>query len=498
MNDSISMTEDQPIPEFDDAAQGDMTPLASDFSFNDLPETLRSIVASIGWTDPTPVQSAAIPTLMSGRDLIVQAKTGSGKTAAYLLPMIQTVVPENEWSQALVLVPTRELARQVYEVLMQLIEGLPLRGALVYGGVGYGEQNAALRGGAHIVVGTPGRILDHIYRGTFSVQRITWLVLDEADELLSMGFLPALRKLRAQLPKDRQTCLCSATIPYHVEDLAHSFLHNPERLILSRGQEVVSTLEHMYYVVPALQKDRMLLRLIEMENPDSAIVFCNTKREVEYLSQVLKNNGCDARHLTGDVAQNARERTVQQLRDGTLRFIVATDVIARGIDISDLSHVFLYDIPENIAVYVHRSGRTARAGKTGIAITLCEDFEEGRLLAIARQYHFDIAKRELPNPEDVAARTGERLLVLLETEMTGLALQDRERLERYGPLVETLREDEDGKKLLAMLLDRAYTRGLQMPVFTPEPPPPVAQQGPSASGKGPKRRRGGGGGGGRR
>ena len=464
-----TMTQTHKTAEHEDISTADEQPL---FGFADLPAELHDIVTDIGWTEPTPVQARGIPILMRGTDLIVQAKTGSGKTAAYLLPIIQTVVRKNDWSQALVLVPTRELARQVYEVLKNLTQDLPIRTALVYGGVGYGEQNAALRGGAHIVVGTPGRVLDHIFRGTFSVQRITWLVLDEADELLSMGFLPALRKLRAQLPASRQTCLLSATIPYHVEELSRSFLRNPDRLILSQGGEVVSTLEHSYYVVPALQKDRMLLRLLEMENPDSAIIFCNTKREVEYLAQVLKNNGYDARHLTGDVAQNTREKTVQQMHDGSLRFIVATDVIARGIDISDLSHVILYDIPENIAVYVHRSGRTARAGKTGVAITLCEDFEEGRLLAIARQYHFEIEKRPLPTPEEVAARTGERLLVMLELEVTGLALQDRERMQRYAPLGESLAESDAGKEIIAMLLDRAYTRGMHMPIFTPEPPPP--------------------------
>ena len=302
-----------------------------------------------------------------------------------------------------------------------------------------------------------------------------------------------LRKLRSQLPEHRQTCLCSATIPYHVEELARVFLHNPDRLILSKGAEVVSTLEHSYYLVPPLQKDRMLLRLLEMENPDSAIIFCNTKRAVEYLATVLKNSGYDARHLTGDVAQNTRERTVQQMHDGTLRFIVATDVIARGIDISDLSHVFLYDIPEHTEVYVHRSGRTARAGKTGVAITLCEDIEERRLLGIARQYNFTIAKHTTPTPEDVSAITSERLIIQLEAEMTTLGLMEKERLPRYQPLVESLIETEEGKTLLAMMLDRVYLQGMQQPLFSPEPPPV-----PRPSSSGPSRSSTGGGGGKRR
>ncbi|MBL0176472.1 MAG: DEAD/DEAH box helicase [Ignavibacteria bacterium] len=440
-----------------------------DFAFSSLPQGLFDIVQRVGWTEPTPVQAQAIPYLMRGTDLIVQAKTGSGKTGAYLLPIIQSINTGQNFSQALILVPTRELARQVFAVLEQLTENLPVRSALLYGGVGYNEQNRQLREGAHIVVGTPGRVLDHIFRGTFTLQRIAWLVLDEADELLSMGFLPALRKLRSQLPQRRQTVLCSATIPYHVEELARVFLHNPDRLILSKGAEVVSTLEHSYYIVPPLQKDRMLLRLLEKENPDSAIVFCNTKRSVEYLAEVLKNSGYDAKHLTGDVAQNTRERTVQQMHDGTLRFIVATDVIARGIDISDLSHVILYDIPEHTEVYVHRSGRTARAGKTGVAITLCEDIEERRLLGIARQYNFSIAKGVLPTPEEVSAITSERLIIRLETEMTTLGLMEKERLPRYLPLVENLIETDEGKLLLAMMLDRVYLQGMQQPIFSPEP-----------------------------
>jgi len=438
------------------------------FVFDDLSAELRSAVDRVGWSVPTPAQAGAIPRLLSGRDLIVQAKTGSGKTGAYLLPALRSINKELPWAQALVLVPTRELARQVHAVFMQLTSGTGIRGALLYGGVGYADQNRDLREGAQVVIGTPGRILDHIHRGTFTVQRISLLVLDEADELLSMGFYPDLRRLRSQLPADRQTCLLSATIPYHVEQLAKSFLRDPDRLILSMGEEVVSTLEHFYYVVPPLQKDRMLIRLLEMENPDAALIFCNTKREVEYVAQVLKNNGYDAMHLTGDVSQNTREKTVKQMHEGALRFIVATDVLARGIDISDLSHVFVYNIPEQVAVYVHRSGRTARAGKTGIAITLCEDIEEKRLLGIARQYHFSIMKRPLPSAEDAAEKIAERLLVRLESEMLSLGLMDRERLNRYLDLVDSLSANEEGRQLTAMLLDRVYMQGLQQPLFTPD------------------------------
>jgi len=436
-----------------------------DFHFSELSHGLRERVHDLGWDVPTPVQAKAIPYLLEGRDMIVQARTGSGKTAAYLLPILETVRMENAWCQALILVPTRELARQVNAVLKDLIGDEKIKTALLYGGVGYGEQVQALKAGAQIIVGTPGRVLDHVYKGTLVMQRLSTLVLDEADEMLSMGFYPAMKKLRMQLNKDRSTYLFSATIPYHVERVAYEFLSNPDRLSLSKGTMSVTELDHVYYLVPALHKDRMLIRLIEMLNPDSAIIFCNTKRAVEYLVTVLKNYGHDALHLTGDLAQGKRERTMARLREGSLRFLIATDVAARGIDISDLSHVFLYDIPEQTEVYVHRSGRTARAGKTGVAVTLCEEFEEAKLLGIARQYKFEIEKLLLPTEEEVSARVSERLLVQMETQLNGLSLMERERMERFLPLAQSLSEIEDTSTIVALLLDQAYTRGLHEPLF---------------------------------
>ena len=295
-----------------------------------------------------------------------------------------------------------------------------------------------------------------MYKGTFSVQRVETLVLDEADEMLSMGFYPAMKRLKKQLPDGRATYLFSATIPYHVDRLAAEFMRGHDRLSLSKGSESVSTLEHRYYIVPTLQKERMLFRLIEMENPTSSIIFCNTKRSVEYLVQVLRNYGYTVQHITGDLRQRKRDRAMDMLREGNLRFLVATDVVARGIDISDLSHVFMYDIPEHTEVYVHRSGRTARAGNTGIAITLCEKFEEGKLTAIARQYHFQLDKHELPTEEEVAARMSERLIVHLEEKVSELSIMERERVAAQLPLIDTLTESDETKMSLAYLLDKVY------------------------------------------
>ncbi|MBR9979358.1 MAG: DEAD/DEAH box helicase [Bacteroidetes bacterium] len=443
-----------------------------DFYFEHLPEDMQKRVAALGWETPTPVQRKAIPYILAHRDIIVQARTGSGKTAAYLLPIIQNVVLRHHWCQALILAPTRELARQVHTVLLELTEGTAIKTAILYGGVSYGNQLKDLKDGAQIVVGTPGRILDHVYRGTLTLMQLQTLIFDEADEMLSMGFYPSMRKLKRQIPVKRSTYMFSATIPYHVEQLAHEFLHHPDRLSLSKGTQSVTELEHRYYIAQSLQKDRALIRILEYENPESAIIFTNTKRNAEYLSAFLKNYGIDAQHLTGDLPQGKRERVMNRLRSGELRFLIATDVAARGIDISDLSYVILYDIPEHVEVYVHRSGRTARAGKTGTAVTLCEKIEESKLLGIAKRYGFTVEKYELPTDEEIQQRLSERIIVRLEDQLNDMAMMDRERVQRFLPIVEQLTEDAEMHILLAMLLDQSYQSGLverlyDGPVHTP-------------------------------
>ncbi|MFZ1731899.1 MAG: DEAD/DEAH box helicase [Bacteroidota bacterium] len=466
------MTEQAPLPDgevlFEPA-----NPLP-DFSFEHLPEDMRKRVESLGWTTPTPVQRKAIPYLLARRDIVVQSRTGSGKTAAYLLPIIQTIVHENLWCQALILAPTRELAKQVHAVLIELTEGTDVKSALIYGGVRYGNQIQDLKDGAQIVVGTPGRILDHVYRGTLTLMQLQTLVFDEADEMLSMGFYPSMRKLKRQMPDRRNTYMFSATIPYHVEQLANEFLRNPGRLSLSKGNQSVSELEHRYYLSQSLQKDRALIRILEYENPESAIIFTNTKRNAEYLSAFLKNYGIDAQHLTGDLPQGKRDRVMDRLRTGELRFLIATDVAARGIDISDLSYVILYDIPEHVEVYVHRSGRTARAGKTGTAVTLCEKIEENKLLAIAKRYGFVVDQFELPTDDEIQQRLTERLIVRLEDQLNDMAMMDRERVRRFLPIAEQLGTDDEMRTLIAMLLDQSYQTGLASrlydgPVRTPKP-----------------------------
>ncbi|QXD13735.1 DEAD/DEAH box helicase [Rhodocaloribacter litoris] len=421
-----------------------------------LPPAVRRAVENAGWDRLMPVQEKAIPYMLDGRDLIVQSRTGSGKTGAFLLPLFTLLDPEKRAAQALILTPTRELARQIHEEFVRMRGDAPegLSAALVYGGVRYGPQNRALQDGAQIVIGTPGRILDHLERATFRLDALRVLILDEADEMLSMGFYPAMRQLKRYLPARRQSYMFSATMPPKVRALAREFLREPGFLSLSAGHESVDAIEHRYYKVDPMEKDRALVRLIELENPDSAIIFANTKRDVEYLAQFLTNYGYDAAGLTGDLPQRARERIMDRIRKGQLRFLVATDVAARGIDISDLSHVIIYDVPQDQEIYIHRTGRTARAGKTGTALVLTTFEDERTLLAIAHRYAIDIEKRPLPGPEDVARRVAERMTVVLEDRYRDKTNLARERLQRFVPLVEELAEEEP--ELLAMLVDDLY------------------------------------------
>jgi len=423
-----------------------------------LPDVLRHAVQSIGWQKLMPVQEKAIPYLLDGRDMIVQSRTGSGKTGGFLLPLFNLLDETQLGAQALVLSPTRELARQIHEEFDSLRGDHPFSSVVIYGGVKYEPQIKALRDGAQVIIGTPGRILDHIQQGRLILDDLRMLVFDEADEMLSMGFYPDMLKLERYLPKNRQSCMFSATMPKRVRYLSTKFLNDPGFLSLSSGNVSVDAIEHRYFRCERMAKDRILARLIEMENPDSAIIFANTKRDVEYLGQFLKNYGFDADSLSGDLSQNAREKVMQKIRDGRLRFLVATDVAARGIDITDLSHVIMYDLPQDPEYYVHRAGRTARAGKTGTALVLISIEEQRNLLAIGQRYSIPMTQHEVPDEDDVAQRVTDRLTVVLESTFRDRSNLEKERLQRFLPLVNNLAGEEP--ELLAMLLDDLYHESL--------------------------------------
>ncbi|MDK2955521.1 MAG: ATP-dependent helicase DeaD [Desulfovibrionales bacterium] len=440
-----------------------------EIELQDLPASLRQAAARAGWEKLMPVQAKSLPYLLGGRELMVQARTGSGKTGAFLLPMLEQLDPELKACQALILTPTRELAKQIAREAEVLCSEAGLESVAVYGGVGYSLQKEAFERGAQIVIGTPGRILDHLVSRNLSFAKLSMLVFDEADRMLSYGFYPDMVDLKRHLP-DRpvNTYMFSATFPEHVLRLAGEFMAKPEMLSLSKSGVHASEVEHVFYEVPAMGRDRALMRILEVESPTQAMIFCNTKSNVHYVTAVLKQFGYDADELSADLSQNQRERVLSQVRDGSLRFLVATDVAGRGIDIPSLSHVVLYELPEDPESYIHRSGRTGRAGAAGTAVSLVDLVQKSELKRIAGRYEIDMVERATPSEEDIQQLVSERLTALLETQLRKRDALRRERLRRFIPLAKSLAEHEDLLPLMAMLMDDAYMEALHKPTPAPE------------------------------
>ena len=440
--------------------------LLPEITLSQLSEPITAAMKRAGWEELMPVQARAIPYLLAGRDLMVQSRTGSGKTGVFILPMLDLLDREKAETQALVLVPTRERAKQVAAEAQTLFGDTGIRVAAVYGGVGYGSQIDAFREGAHLVVGTPGRILDHLLKGTLTLNSLRLLVLDEADRMLSMGFYPDMKQVQQYLPKEIKAYMFSATFPPFVLHLSAEFLDDPELISLSGDQIFVAETEHTYYVVPPMDKDRALVRIIEMDNPTQAIIFCNTRSQVHYVTIVLQRFGYNADELSSDLPQNAREKVMARLRDGSLRFLVATDVAARGIDIPQLPVVIMYEPPEDPEGYIHRAGRTGRAGASGEAISLVSEVEQIDLDRIARKFNLNLIQQVLPQNEDVSAMVTERITALLEAKYRAKDNVERERLRRFQPLAQNLADNEDLNNIIAMLLDEYYQQTLHAPVQT--------------------------------
>jgi ATP-dependent RNA helicase DeaD len=451
-------------------------------SLADLPDRIQTAAKQIGWPSLTPVQAKAIPYLLAKRDVLVQARTGSGKTGAFLLPMLQHLDPQKKQPQALVLVPTRELAVQVARDADTLFAGSGLEAVAVYGGVGYGPQIEGFQRGAQVVIGTPGRILDHLLKRNLSLGTLHLLIFDEADRMLSMGFYPDMLEVQSYLPaKGVSGGMFSATFPPNVQRLAQRFLKEPEFVSLSGEQVHVSEVEHVAMQVPRMDKDRALVRLLEVENPAQALIFCNTKARVSYVTTVLQRFGFNAAELSSDLSQSAREQVLTRLKDGSLRFLVATDVAARGIDVPELSHVILYEPPDEAELYIHRAGRTGRAGAGGVAISLINMLEQREIKRISSIYKIDFIERPAPTEEDVAAIVAERLTAQLEAQQRGRDKLQIERMQRFIPLARQLAETEEGQALLAMLLDDIYhaTRNPNKAIIQEKisPPPPRRNDG---------------------
>jgi ATP-dependent RNA helicase DeaD len=426
--------------------------------------------------------------MLAGRNMMIQARTGSGKTGAFLLPMLERLDPARQTCQALILVPTRELARQVWQEAERICGDSGLRTVAIYGGVGYGAQIEALKKGAHIVIGTPGRVLDHLLRRTLMLDQLKMVIYDEADRMLSMGFYPDMMDVQRYLPRHAiHTCMFSATFPDAVMRTAQEFMRNPEFLSLSSDHVHVTDTEHVFYVVPGMDKDRCLVRIIEIENPVSAIIFCNTKVRVNYVNVVLQRFGYDADELSADLSQSAREQVLGRVRQGTLRFLVATDVAARGLDIPSLSHVIQYEPPEELEAYIHRAGRTGRAGAAGVAISLVNKSERFALERIAKEFEISMTELPVPTDADVAAVVAERVTALLEARLRARDKLQTERSLRFESLARSLAENEDESAIITMLLDDYYQQTLHAPV--PQPGEAVVKNRPPDAARGFRRQR---------
>jgi ATP-dependent RNA helicase DeaD len=363
--------------------------------------------ARLGYQIPTAIQERAIPVLLAGRDLIAQAPTGTGKTAAYGLPIVERLETGERRPQALVVVPTRELAIQVAGALGELGRARGLVALPVYGGQPYDRQLRALARGVHVVVGTPGRLLDHLARGTLVLDAVRTIVLDEADEMLDMGFVEDIERLLAALPDEHQTALFSATIPDRVRRLAGQYLREPERVSVEAGGSAAPQIRQVCYEVAWPAKSDALARILECERPDSAIVFVRTRGDADTVAEHLTGLGYSAQAIHGDISQDQRERVLAGFRGGATRLLVGTDVAGRGLDIPDVSHVINYDLPADSEVYVHRIGRTGRAGQAGTALTLVTPRERRSLALLEQRLPLRLERRRLPSDAELEQRRRE-------------------------------------------------------------------------------------------
>jgi ATP-dependent RNA helicase DeaD len=411
---------------------------------------VRRAVDDLGYRVPTPVQLAVYEPAKRGSDLVVQARTGTGKTAAFGLPLVDGLVRKkavgtSTGPQAVVLCPTRELALQVAREITALGVHTGLSVCSVYGGAAMSPQIEALKQGPQIIVGTPGRVLDHIARGTLDVKGVRVFVLDESDEMLSMGFLPQIDKIWSELPKSIQVLLFSATVPREVLRIADSRLKQPQFITLSGDHIGALEINHFVYISQGNKHDE-LLQLLEIENPESAIIFCNTRDETKQVAGVLQAHGYNADWLNADLPQNEREAVMKRTREGMLRFLVCTDVAARGIDISHLTHVINFDFPESTEQYVHRTGRTGRAGRTGTAIALVAPGELGNLYILRLQYKIRPVEKQLPSALEVRTRAETDVLQQLAEQMRDAPSAEVQALARR------LLTHDDAERLIAGLL----------------------------------------------
>jgi ATP-dependent RNA helicase DeaD len=405
----------------------------------------------LGFTAPTTIQSQAIPELLAGRDVVGQSQTGTGKTAAFSLPILERIDLDSRVVQALILTPTRELASQVAEAIRDFSGNRRLSVLTVCGGQSLDRQIRSLQRGVQIVVGTPGRVIDLLDRGDLKLDQVKWVVLDEADEMLSMGFIDDVKKILEQAPVDRQTTCFSATMPRPIRDLIHKFLKSPVTVTVEQPKATPSRIEQRVYMVPrGWTKAKALQPIMELEDPEAALIFVRTRKAAAELTSQLQAAGHSVDEYHGDLSQSQRERLLTRFKAGQVRWVVATDIAARGLDVDHLTHVINYDLPDQVESYIHRIGRTGRAGKTGTAITLIHSLDRRKLNLIERKVRQTLSVSRIPTRSQIEARRLEKLQNQLREALAG------ERMASFLPVVRDLGEEYDPHAIAAAALQMVY------------------------------------------
>ncbi|OBJ09791.1 cold-shock protein [Mycobacterium sp. 1245499.0] len=439
------------------------SPTFADLQIN--PSVLRAI-ADVGYESPTGIQAATIPALMAGSDVVGLAQTGTGKTAAFAIPILSKIDVTSTATQALVLAPTRELALQVAEAFSRYGAHLPKINVLpIYGGSSYGVQLAGLRRGAHVVVGTPGRVIDHLERGTLDLSHVDYLVLDEADEMLTMGFAEEVDRILSETPEYKQVALFSATMPPAIRKITTKYLHDPLEVSTKAKTATAENISQRYIQVAGPRKMDALTRVLEVEPFEAMIIFVRTKQATEEVAERLRARGFSAAAINGDIPQGQRERTVAALKDGSIDILVATDVAARGLDVERISHVLNYDIPHDTESYVHRIGRTGRAGRSGTALLFVSPRERHLLKAIEKATRQTLTEAELPTVEDVNAQ---RVAKFADSITTALGSPG---IDLFRKLVEDYEREHDTPMADIAAALALQSRDGEEFLMAPEPPP---------------------------
>ena len=422
-------------------------------SFQELglsPERVEHL-EKLGFTEPTNIQAQAIPHLLNGRDVVGQSQTGTGKTAAFSLPILERLDISQRTVQALVLAPTRELAMQVHDAVANFVGNSGARTMAIYGGQSIERQMMQLKRGVHIVVGTPGRVIDLLERGCLKLDSVRWFVLDEADEMLSMGFIDDVERILSQAPEERNTALFSATMPPSIRQLVNKFLRNPVTVTVQQPKAAPTKINQVAYIVPRnWTKAKALQPILEMEDPESALIFVRTRRTAAELTNQLQSAGHSVDEYHGDLSQQARERLLIRFRNRQVRWVVATDIAARGLDVDQLTHVINFDLPDSVETYVHRIGRTGRAGAEGTAISLVQPFERRKQQAFERHVRQAWQVMPVPTKAQLEAQHIQKLQVQVREALTG------ERLASFLPIVRELSEQYDAHAIAAAALQIAY------------------------------------------